>query len=90
MPPKSAIWHYFVKSGAVAKCKICQLDVKTAGNTTNLHFHMNRSHPDIQTSFEKKSTVSFKRKQMVTYYITYSSVFILINMFYINKCLNYI
>lgn len=55
VPPKSAIWHYFIKSGAVAKCKICQLNVKTAGNTTNLHFHMNCSHPDIQIDFEKKS-----------------------------------
>lgn len=70
VPPKSAIWHYFVKSDAVAKCKICQLDVKTAGNTTNLHFHMNRYHPDIQIDIEKKTLVSFERKQMVTYYIT--------------------
>lgn len=76
MPPKSAIWNYFIKSGAVAKCKICQLDVKTAGNTTNLHFHVNRSHPNIQTNIENnknKSAISLKRKQMVTvnYYLVF-------------------
>lgn len=68
VPPKSAIWNYFIRNDAVAKCKICQLNVKTAGNTTNLYFHMNRSHPNIQ--MENLSAVSRKRKQVITYYVT--------------------
>lgn len=43
--------------------------VKTAGNTTNLHFHLNRCHPDIQKGLENKSAGSLKRKQMVIYHI---------------------
>lgn len=57
---------------------------------------MNRSHPDIQIDFEKKSMS--KRKQMVTYYITLQFYF-LIDVYksisesyivYINKYFNYI
>ncbi|XP_024879336.1 zinc finger BED domain-containing protein 1-like, partial [Temnothorax curvispinosus] len=57
------IWNYFVKSDTVAKCKICQLNVKTSGNTTNLHFHMNRCHPDVQM---EKSTVFVKTKRQIS------------------------
>lgn len=75
MPPKSVIWSYFVKGDAIAKCKICQLNVKTSGNTTNLHFHMHRSHPNVDIGHNKEliltrnkeSAVSLKRKQMVIY-----------------------
>src|SRR5436190_1586068 len=67
VPPKSTIWNYFIKNGDTAKCKLCQLNVKTSGNTTNLHFYLRRLHPNIQMDVEKKSTHSLKRKQMVTY-----------------------
>ena len=62
VPPKSAIWKSFVKTATGGRCKICQLDVKTAGNTTNLHFYLRRAHPDI---VQMQSNTSVKRKKMV-------------------------
>jgi len=85
VPPKSVIWNYFIKSDTFAKCKICQLNIKTAGNTTNLHFHINRSHPNIQMDLKNKSAVSRKRKQMVILFFLVL-IFLLFSFILIDIC----
>lgn len=58
MPSRSNFWKFFIKSVDGGKCKICQQTVKTAGNTTNLRFHLIRSHPDnpdIADMFQKRN-----------------------------------
>lgn len=47
-PPKSECWKYFTRTIEGGRCNICQQIIKTAGNTTNLHFHLNRTHPKLQ------------------------------------------
>ncbi|KAF2895663.1 hypothetical protein ILUMI_10522 [Ignelater luminosus] len=48
MPPnklKSKIWNYFNKTGdKEAVCKICNKNLKTSGNTTNLRGHLENVH----------------------------------------------
>lgn len=58
VPPKSNSWRYFIKSAEGGKCKLCQQTVKTAGNTTNLRFHLKRSHPDIADMQLRKENIS--------------------------------
>lgn len=82
--PKSFIWNYFVKCGATAKYKICQLDVKTVGNTTNLHFHINRSHPNIEMDLKTKD---ISRKKKTNGNVLYYSLVLLLNRYMV--CINF-
>lgn len=52
-PAKSDIWHYFIKIKSGGKCKLCQREVKTSGNTTNLKNHLKRHHPSLQQTVSK-------------------------------------
>lgn len=65
MPPKSTVWQYFIKTQTGGKCKICQQEVKGSGNTTNLKFHLERSHPKLEmvvSASKDKCTSGLKRK----------------------------
>jgi len=62
VPPKSVIWKYFVKTQTGGKCKICELNVKTSGNTTNLKYHLEHSHPKIEMGTMDMSVSRQKRK----------------------------
>lgn len=44
---KSFAWKFFTDSNGSAKCKICQINVKTSGNTTNLMNHLKRNHGEV-------------------------------------------
>ncbi|XP_066586680.1 E3 SUMO-protein ligase ZBED1-like isoform X2 [Prorops nasuta] len=67
VPPKSQVWKFFVKTNLGGKCKICQSEVKGSGNTTNLKFHLERLHPDVElTGDVKRNVVASKRKSMYT------------------------
>ncbi|XP_029672945.1 zinc finger BED domain-containing protein 1-like, partial [Formica exsecta] len=46
-PSKSNYWKYFIRINEGGKCNICQQIIKTSGNTTNLRFHLMRTHPKI-------------------------------------------
>jgi len=35
---KSIVWKYFVRTEIGDKCKMCQIEIKTCGNTTNARF----------------------------------------------------
>jgi len=56
MPPKSNIWQVFEKNQSSTKCRLCLIEIKTSGNTTNLRSHLKRHHPNF--SLEKKSKVT--------------------------------
>jgi len=62
VPPKSVVWKYFVKTQTGGKCKICELNVKTSGNTTNLKYHLEHSHPKIEMGTMDMSVSRQKRK----------------------------
>lgn len=48
VPPTSDIWKHFVKGDITSRCKLCEVEVKTCGNTTNLNFHIQRNHPEVK------------------------------------------
>lgn len=42
---KSSVWQFFDKiDEKKSKCKLCQKDIKSAGNTTNLIGHIRNIH----------------------------------------------
>lgn len=49
------MWKYFTKVDNGGTCKLCNLFVKTCGNTTNLKQHLKRKHPSLDTSNVKSS-----------------------------------
>lgn len=55
-PPKSNYWRYFIKVNEGGKCNICQQIIKTSGNTTNLRFHLMRTHPKIHLQMKSNRT----------------------------------
>lgn len=62
MPPTSNIWKHFVKGDITSRCKLCGVEVKTCGNTTNLNFHLQRNHPEVKLPNLKKSKKNQKKK----------------------------
>lgn len=46
----SVLWNYFNKLENGGKCKLCNAEVKTCGNTTNLKQHLKRKHPYFNLS----------------------------------------
>lgn len=44
---KSSVWKFFTDSDGSAKCKMCQTNVKTSGNTINLMNHLKRNHLEV-------------------------------------------
>ncbi|XP_066587665.1 E3 SUMO-protein ligase ZBED1-like [Prorops nasuta] len=48
VPLKTLIWKYFVNFPNGGKCKICQQEIKTSGNTTNLKLHLKRQYPTVE------------------------------------------
>lgn len=53
MPPtKSPVWKYFLKIQTGGKCKLCNLDVKSPGTTTNLLQHLKRRHPKMNITLK--------------------------------------
>lgn len=40
-------WKHFVKNDDGGTCKLCQQNVKTSGNTTNLRRHIERYHLEL-------------------------------------------
>lgn len=58
MPPKSILWKYFSKAAAspnTAMCKLCHKNFKTAGNTSNLKYHLQAKHKDVYNSIFKSN-----------------------------------
>lgn len=47
------MWKYFKKVDNGGNCKLCNVFVKTCGNTTNLKQHIKRKHPSLDTSNPK-------------------------------------
>lgn len=47
---KSIVWKYFIRTDNGGKCKLCQMIVKTGGNTTNLKNHLKRKHETLNQS----------------------------------------
>lgn len=48
---KSEVWKHFIKDSknpSFAKCKICQKQYKSSGNTSNLKEHLKRFHPHLK------------------------------------------
>lgn len=59
MPPvRSNAWKMFVKTSFGGKCKLCQCEVKTYGNTTNLKKHLQRRHPKFLNTDAKQKEPS--------------------------------
>ena len=59
---RSEVWKYFIKSTSLkdkAECRLCHQFVCSNGNTSNMHSHIARKHPDIK--LEKQNL--FKRKK---------------------------
>lgn len=54
MASKSDVWASFVKVDGGGRCKICQVVLKTSGNTSNMRQHLNRKHP-LTTNPEKSN-----------------------------------
>lgn len=50
---KSAIWNYFKRcdNNKEATCKLCNKNLKTSGNTTNLRGHIEKKHSDVVQEF---------------------------------------
>jgi hypothetical protein len=44
---KSSTWKFFISGEGSATCKICHVNVKTGGNTTNLMNHLKRNHLEV-------------------------------------------
>lgn len=51
----STMWSYFNKVDKGGVCKLCNVVVKTCGNTTNLKQHLKRKHPGLNTSISKSA-----------------------------------
>lgn len=47
---KSIVWKYVICTDTGGKCKLCQMIVKTGGNTTNLKNHLKRKHETLNQS----------------------------------------
>lgn len=61
MSSTSKMWNYFVKVDKPHKggcCKLCNVVVRTSGNTTNLKQHLKRNHPSLNTSKNAKCSKS--------------------------------
>lgn len=56
MAPKAQIWKYFIKIDGGGKCKICDKDIKTKNNTTNLHNHFKSIHAIVLEKKKKTHT----------------------------------
>jgi len=56
MPPKSNIWQVFEKNQNSTKCRLCLMEIKTSGNTTNLRSHLKRHHPNFPLEKKSKGT----------------------------------
>lgn len=54
----SDVWNIFIKTKDGGKCKLCQVCLKTSGNTTNLRKHLKRRHPDFSLTEVEKIKVS--------------------------------
>lgn len=56
MPPvvrrRSNLWRLFVKTSSGGRCKLCNCEVKTSGNTTNLRKHLQRKHTNYSLTNE--------------------------------------
>lgn len=50
---KSIVWNYFIRTEIGGKCKMCQNEVKTGGNTTNLKNHLKRKHNETLTELNE-------------------------------------
>lgn len=44
---KSTVWNFYDKFTDGGLCKLCKINVKTSGNTTNLKNHLKRKHPSM-------------------------------------------
>lgn len=62
MPPtkKSIVWQYYEKNDEkTARCKLCQKNVKTAGNTSNAITHIKDIHKAVYLEvFQNKNTAA--------------------------------
>lgn len=60
--PRSDLWKYFVKTKEGGEYKLCKLQIKSLGTTTNLKRHLERRHPTILTKSEFSSQNEMKVK----------------------------
>ncbi|KAJ8913310.1 hypothetical protein NQ315_010978 [Exocentrus adspersus] len=60
---RSNIWNAFVKTSYGGRCKLCQCEVKTSGNTTNLQKHVQRRHPHYSKETDYIDTVEPEQLQ---------------------------
>lgn len=62
---KRIVWKYFIRTDTDGKCKLCQMIVKTGGNTTNLKNHLKRKHETLNQSDKENN-----KKQKIQYEVS--------------------
>ncbi|XP_025016286.1 zinc finger BED domain-containing protein 1-like [Tetranychus urticae] len=64
---RSPYWQYFSGFGnEVAKCKICDVSVKTCGNTTNIARHLREHHPTIFSDLKNGNKCSDPKQPKIS------------------------
>lgn len=70
---KSIVWKYFVRTEVGGKCRMCQIEVKTGGNTTNLKNHLKRKHEKTLNEINEMSD-NFKKQKMQCEHVIFNFI----------------
>lgn len=85
---KSIVWNYFIRCENGGKCKICQVNVKSSGNTTNLKNHLKRKHKEDISIMDNVQDNTKKRKtQHEHVMLNYNQVLYLNKLYLYYLCL---
>ncbi|KYN07564.1 hypothetical protein ALC62_01462, partial [Cyphomyrmex costatus] len=60
---KSILWKYFIRTEIGGRCKMCQTEVKTSGNTINLINHLKRKHKKVLKETSQINKLKKRRMQ---------------------------
>lgn len=60
---KSIVWKYFIRTETGGKCKMCQMEVKSGGNTTNLKNHLKRKNNETLNSLNEENNTKKQKIQ---------------------------
>ena len=76
---RSGVWNYFTKisddvNNKSANCKLCNSNVKTAGNTTNLRCHLQKHHPNVDWNDLNKKPQKENMKRLVNNKLAYKFI----------------
>lgn len=70
---KSIVWKYFLRTEGGGKCKMCQTEVKTGGNTTNLKNHLKRKHEKTLSEINEVSD-NFKKQKIQREHVIFNVI----------------